>query len=257
MSARAVTLWFIDTDRPADALAEQSADPGFANDVGHAHELAARIFGDSVLVPLVDTDLATAAAADDSHVYAGQYGYLAVVSCSLFATRRPSTLTRTIASIRPSAAATLLWTEPDEALGVFARWESGELRRSFAADPVTIHENEGLPCIFEKPFWAGEKPLQYIEGVPAEPMALPFHPAELAEEANREWLGFRFTPPTGKNDLDPTRIPVTGFAIHPADYQPNEADVAAYQASRVIPSTPAPAAEPTPRKGRVRRYFGF
>ena len=201
MSARAVTLWFIDTDRPADALAEQSADPGFANDVGHAHELAARIFGDSVLVPLVDTDLATAAAADDSHVYAGQYGYLAVVSCSLFATRRPSTLTRTIASIRPSAAATLLWTEPDEALGVFARWESGELRRSFAADPVTIHENEGLPCIFEKPFWAGEKPLQYIEGVPAEPMALPFHPAELAEEANREWLGFRFTPPTGENDL--------------------------------------------------------
>ncbi|MED5800014.1 hypothetical protein VX037_03095 [Gordonia sp. Z-3] len=262
MSARAVTLWFIDSDDP---IAQLSADP--LNDVVAAQKLAATIYGDRVLVPVADTDLATAAAAADAHVYAGWYGRLSVLCCSLFDTTEPSTLTRTLASIRPSSAATLLVTDPDRSAGAFARWEHGELRRSFAADPVTIFEDSGLPYPFERPFWAGEHPLRYAPGVPAEPLALPFHPQELAEQANREWLGFRFTTPLADTDLDPTRIPVTAFAIHPADYVPAEEDWARYQGNLTVSGSavaddgadaasgsPAP---PPKRRGRLARYFGF
>ncbi len=165
MSARAATVWFIDSPAPADDLRTVVRAP--QHDHQHAQQLASKIYGDSVLVPLVDTDLATAAAAKDHHVYVGFYGSLAVISCSLFETATPSTLTRTLAAIRPSAVTTLLYTEPDTSFGAFARWESGALRRSFSADPVTIHEDHGLPFTFEKPFWGGgEFPLTYAEGVP-------------------------------------------------------------------------------------------
>ena len=230
MSARAVTLWFIDTDTPVDVLRS-----GVTNDVDAAKKLASAIYGDSVLVPSVDTNLAAAMDSDSSQVYAGFYGPLTVVSCSLFATSKPSTLTRTVetirtaASIPESAAAVLLYTEPDSATGVFARWEDGTLRRSFAADPVSIIEDDGLPYPFEKPFWGGEHPLRYAPGVAPDPLALPFHPQQLAEQGNREWLGFRFTRPLAPSDLEPLTIPVTGFAIRPADYEPTEADDERYR----------------------------
>lgn len=230
MSARAVTLWFIDTDAPVDVLRS-----GVTNDVDAAKKISSAIYGDSVLVPSVDTNLATAMDSDDSQVFAGSYGPLTVVSCSLFATSKPSTLTRTVetirtaASIPDSAAAVLLYTEPDSATGVFARWEGGTLRRSFAADPVSIIEDEGLPYPFEKPFWAGEHPLRYAPGVAPDPLALPFHPQQLAEQGNREWLGFRFTRPLAPSDLEPLSIPVTGFAIRPADYEPTDADAERYR----------------------------
>lgn len=257
VSARAVTVWFLDTDDPIGVL---SATP--PTDVVAAQKLASGIYGDRVLVPIHDTDLSTAAAAQDSHVYAGWYGPLAVISCSLFDTDEPSALTRTIATVHPSAAATLLVTDPETSFGVFARWEDGELRRSFAAHPVTIHENLGLPYPFEKPFWAGEYPLRYAAGVAPEPMALPFHPQQIAEEANREWLGFRFTTPLSETDLDPTRIPVTAFAIHPAGHLSGEQDWSRYRANNGLVTTPGPATTGSDdagpkQRGRLARYFGF
>ncbi|NDZ96305.1 hypothetical protein G3I13_03965 [Streptomyces sp. SID6673] len=264
MSARAVTLWFIDSDNPVAELASPT------NDVVAAQKLAEAIYGDRVLVPFADTDLATAAASQDAHVYAGWYGRLAVITCSLFATTQPSTLTRTIASIRPSSAATVLYTDPETATGTFARWEHGELRRSFGADPVTIFEDCGLPYPFEREFWAGEHPLRYAPGVAPEPLALPFHPQHLAEQANRQWLGFRFTRPRIEGDHDPARIPVTAFAIHPADYVPGESDWQDYRSRSQVPvehrpsdDTPNPApsehepVRPTRQRGRIARYFGF
>ncbi|MDL9937768.1 hypothetical protein QSJ18_13525 [Gordonia sp. ABSL1-1] len=227
MSARAVTLWFFDAPNPRDILHS----PDLTTNVARAQTVGSTIFGDRVLVPAVDTTLDVAAAARDSHVYVGHYGSLAVVSCSLFATTKPSTLTRTVSRICPAKATTLLYIDPTEATGVFAHWESGQLRRSFSATPVTIHEDIGLPFVLERPFWSGERPLRYADGVAFEPMTLPFHPAELAEQANREWLGFRFTHPLAPTDLDPACIPVTGFAIHPADYEPGPADTAAYRAA--------------------------
>ncbi|GAB90620.1 DUF6928 family protein, partial [Gordonia rhizosphera] len=176
----------------------------------------------------------------------------------------PSALTRTIASIRPSAAATLLHTDPERSLGVFARWENGTLKRAFAAEPVTIIEDEGVPYPFERPFWAGERPLRYAEGVAPEPMALPFHPQEIAEQSNREWLGFRFTRPLADTDLDPTRIPVTAFAIHPADYVPGDEDRTRHEGVGAEGTTedtaenePPAEGQPPRRRGRIARYFGF
>ncbi|MFW0785415.1 hypothetical protein AAFP35_12915 [Gordonia sp. CPCC 206044] len=260
MSSRAVTLWFIDVEDPVGLLRS-----GPANDVASAQQLADPLYRNHVLVPLTDTDLASAAGAQDPHVYAGSYGGLAVLSCSLFATSEPSNLTRTIASIRRSRATTLLYTDPDKGLGVFAQWENGSLRRSFAADPVTIVEDTGLPFAFERPFWAGDHPLRYAPGVVPEMMALPFHPQELAEQSNREWLGFRFTPPLAETDHDPARIPVTAFAIHPADYVPGEEDWTRYrELSQARPTAPDDVTQaesnghtPVRRKNRVARYFGF
>ncbi|MEO9327091.1 DUF6928 family protein [Gordonia aurantiaca] len=276
MTARAATVWFIDSPDPAGDLRaavhpapDDSGNPLPRHDVGRAQQLASTIYGDSVLVPLVDTDLATAAAARDHHVYAGFYGPLAVISCSLFETTTPSMLTRTLAAIRPSSVATLLHVDPDTAFGAFARWEQGTLRRSFSADPVTIHEDQGLPFTFERPFWAGEFPIPFTERFAAQPMALPFHPGQLAEEANRDWLGFRFTHPFSPTDLDPASIPVTCFALHPAEYEPTPEDFEAYRAAnaarngrRGVERHDVEIGEPGPergrrRKGRIRAYFGF
>lgn len=268
MSARAVTLWFIDTVDPAGLLAR-----GVANDATAAGRLAAAIYGDSVLLPVIDTDLGTAMNADDSHVYAGHYGPLSVLSCSLFATNRPAGLSRTVSTISPSAAATLLFTDPASGTGSFARWENGTLKRAFSATPVDIFEDQGLPYPFERPFWAGEHPLNYAPGVAPDPLALPFHPQQLAEESNRAWLGFRFTHPLLPTDVDPATIPVTGYAIHPADYVPTPDDLDRYHAASARTATPPqpgaaeghedgdpesgePVSESKPR-GRFARYFGF
>ncbi|MGC4935693.1 DUF6928 family protein [Gordonia sp. DT30] len=279
MSARAVTLWFIDTDDPAGLVRG-----GLANDVTAAQRLASAIYGDSVLLPVADTDLASAMTAETPHVYAGHYGRLSVVSCSLFATGRPSELTRTIASIHRSAATTLLYTDPATGTGTFARWEDGELRRSFSATPVDYLEDEGVPYPFEGPFWGGEHPLRYAEGVGPDLLALPFHPQQLAEESNRTWLGFRFTHPLAPADADPARIPVTAYAIHPADYVPTPDDIDRYhavsaqgaaaqglagqdisghgvpgQSGSAAPANTAGEADaaPKPKRGRLARYFGF
>ena len=268
MSARAVTLWFIDTADPATLLAH-----GVANDVTAAQRLASGIYGDSVLLPVIDTNLAAAMNADDNHVYAGHYGQLSVLSCSLLAGIKSAGLTRTVSSISPSAAATLLCTDPENGMGTFARWEEGQLRRAFYATPVDIFEDEGLPYPFERPFWAGDHPLQYAEGVSPDPLALPFHPQQLAEQSNREWLGFRFTHPLAPTDIDPIHIPVTGFAIHPADYVPTAEDLDRYRAASAqaslapesvdarmahsgVDQSDYAAAEPKPRS-RLARYFGF
>lgn len=259
MFNRALTLWLIDDDDPIALLRGP-----LHNDIARARELATRIYGDAVLVPAGATDLATAMRADSSYVSVGAFGSASVISSALFASREPSTMTSTVASVAPAKVATLLHTEPSESVGVFARWEDGRLRRSFAADPIDIFEDSGLPFVFESPYWGGEHPLQYAHGVAPQPLALPFHPAQLAEQANREWLGFRFTPPAFEGEVDPTRIPVISFAIHPAGYVPSSADeraVAAPQAggwniAQAPAGDPTPPAE-APKPGRVRRYFGF
>ncbi|MFT4044259.1 MAG: hypothetical protein QM673_13970, partial [Gordonia sp. (in: high G+C Gram-positive bacteria)] len=232
MSAHAVTLWFIDTD---DAVGTLRA--GVVNDVFVSQRIASAIYGDRVLVPAIDTSLDAAMNAGDQYIYVGHYGGLTVLSSPLFASVRPSTLTRTIESIRESAfipetaTATLLYTDPWTSAGVFARWEGGVLRRSFAADPVDILEDQGVPYPFERPFWAGEHPLRYAPGVAPDPLALPFHPQQLAEQANREWLGFRFTLPLAPTDLDPALLPVTGYSIHPLGYVPTAEDADRYRAA--------------------------
>nr|WP_127955576.1 hypothetical protein [Rhodococcus xishaensis] len=91
--------------------------------------------------------------------------------------------------------------------GVFAHWDGAELKRSFSATPINIVEDLGLPQVWERPFWAGEHPMQPSVDVLPDPQTLPFDPAEFAEAASRAWLG---------EDLDPASISVSRFAIYPA-----------------------------------------
>ncbi len=265
MSNRALTLWIIDDEDPIQRL-----NGPLNNDLGAATTLLERVYPDNVVVPVAVTSLAVAMATDAPYAYAGSYGSVSVLASAAFATVRPSELTDTVAELAPTQSATLLHADPGSAVGAFARWEKGELRRSFSANPVDIYEDDGVPYIFESPFWGGDHPLRYQPGVTPEPLALPFHPAHLAEESNRSWLGFRFTPPAAAADIDPTRIPVAAFAIHPAGYEPAEDEQQSYtdnviQAPVAPPmpvepvEPPAPPVEPpTPsRGGRVKRYFGF
>lgn len=260
MSARATTVWFIDTPDATVRIRE-----GLINSPDDAGRLIQPIYADNVLVPVIETNLATAAATTtepDPIVYVGSYGGLAVMVCPLFATDRPDTLTKTIMTVRNSHVVTLLHTDPETALGCFARWEAGVLRRSFSADPVDIHQDEGIPFVFERPFWAGEYPIYYAPGTQPELMALPFHPQELAEQANRDWLGFRFTHPLADTDIDPVTIPVTGFRVHPAGYVPTEADFAAPVPAPPEPFAEVPADLPPPPdarakpRGRFRKRLG-
>ena len=99
MSARATAVWFIDTPDATVRIRQ-----GLVNNADDAGALVAPIYDDKVLVPAVETDLATAAelaeSDPDSMVYVGSYGGLAVVMSSRFATARPSTLTCTISAMQ-------------------------------------------------------------------------------------------------------------------------------------------------------------
>ena len=107
-------------------LAKESAGASFfitqvIYDVDAAKKISSAIYGDSVLVPSVDTNLAAAMDSDSSQVYAGFYGPLTVVSCSLFATSKPSTLTRT-ASAAPVIATSAPRATSPYAVSSRARW---------------------------------------------------------------------------------------------------------------------------------------
>ena len=65
-----------------------------------------------------------------------------------------------------------------------------------------IVEDEGMPLPFERPYWAGEFPLDRAAD---NLLALPFSPSSLLHAAHREWLGFDLEP----GGLD---VPVHGFA---------------------------------------------
>jgi hypothetical protein len=244
-------LWFVNSSDPA---AEIRA--GLTNDEAAAGALAAALFPDMTVLPLGQSDLVTAATPADDQVYVGVYRSLAVVTGTILKTSSPSTLPEQWAAALPAQATILLNTDPEFAVGAFARWEDGTLRRSFAANPVDIYENIGLPFIFEGPFWAGERPLVYAEGAIPDPQALPFHPQEFAEEAVRTWLGFRITTPRDPSDADPGSIQLSGFAIRPKGYQPDQA--APRQRPADEPTEPASdETSPAPATNRVARWFGF
>ena len=59
-----------------------------------------------------------------------------------------------------------------------------------------------MPLPFERPYWAGEFPLDTATDTP---LALPFSPSSLLHAAHRDWLGFDLEP----GGLD---VPVHGFA---------------------------------------------
>ncbi|MBT0566420.1 hypothetical protein [Williamsia sp. CHRR-6] len=261
MSPTASMLWLVDSD---DLIADLRL--GVVNDHESADALAHKIFPENVLIPRGDTTLDRAAAAGVDEIFVGVYGRLAVVAGGGLAARLPSTVASEVVAVRPTAVAHLIHAEFDSALGAFAQWDQGKLRRSFSATPVDILEDIGLPFVFEREFWAGEHPLRYADGVPFDPQALPFHPIEFADHVSRRWLGFRLTQPWDPADITPDRFPLRGWAIRPQGYEPTAADTAppsttataatADIAPQADTASPPEAPQAAPTKG-LGRWFGF
>lgn len=254
-------LWFVNSSDPAAQIRQ-----GLQHDTAAAGALAASLHPDVTTVPTGETTLAEAANPAENQLFVGVYGSLSVVTSPILTSSTLSRLPRSWIDALPAELTIALHTSPENSLGAFARWEAGELRRSFSANPVDILENIGLPFIFEGPFWAGEHPLVYADGAQPDPQALPFHPQEFAEQAIREWLGFRFTTPLDATDTDPASIMVSGFAIRPKDYVATEADT-----ELALSNTNGPTPDGGPDSngsaavddpdshgpGRVARWFGF
>ncbi|GAA4664900.1 DUF6928 family protein [Gordonia humi] len=276
MFAHTTALWFVDCPDPAEQLRR-----GPVADPDRTDAFIATAYADDVPSASALTDLSALSDAADDVVFAAHFGDLAVLAGKSLSTVAPDELTEFVTGLGFGQTVLLLSLDPVASTGVFARWENGRLQRAFAASPDTIRADHGVPFPFENGFWAGERPLQYLPGVEPNPLDLPFHPAELAEESNRQWLGFRFTPPPGDDDTALTSIPVYSYrilsagseSVPAADAEPVAPPPA--EAAAAGPSRPADdlddaevttplarasesAPEPTPRApGPISRYFGF
>lgn len=239
MGAKASTIWYVDAPDPANVLRE-NPEP----DADAARALVGALFPEMNVFPLGSGTLADSTGVAPGEVYVGSYPGLTVVCGTNLNLRKPSTIDETWTRPLASEQTYLVCTDPGAAWGSFAYWERGELRRSFSATPVEIHENLGLPLLWERPFWAGEHPLPFPPGVFPDPQSLPFHPSEFAEAANAEWLGYRYTPPVRDGELDPATVGLCGFAVYRDGEEPPV----------VLASTRA--AGPGPLSRGLRRWFG-
>jgi hypothetical protein len=94
----------------------------------------------------------------------------------------------------------------------FAVWENGSLVRSLSVSPDGgIVENIGEPYDFERPYWAGERPVGST--LSGDPYPLPFHPLELGEDALRALFGFILEGRPDPSDVDPYEVPLRGFRV--------------------------------------------
>jgi hypothetical protein len=96
----------------------------------------------------------------------------------------------------------------------FALWRDGELVRSLSlsSDDGVIEDKGGM-LDFEKPFWAGEHPVEPEEEDEEEPYPLVFHPLELSEAAMQSSLGFAFEGDPKDWVCDPDEIPIVAFSV--------------------------------------------
>ena len=98
----------------------------------------------------------------------------------------------------------------------FAVWEDGRLIRSLSLSPNSgIIENIGEPYEFERPYWAGEHPVEPVPGWPSDddPYPLPFHPLELGEEALRALFGFVLEGRAQPDDVDAEEVHLHSFRV--------------------------------------------
>ena len=108
-----------------------------------------------------------------------------------------------------------------DAAGITVCDAGGAVRREvvLGADMDRAEVEAGLvgePLPFERPFWAGERPLDLLPGEEADPDDLPFWPMDFGEEALRWAFGFVGEGDPRPDDLDGFAIPVHGFELLPA-----------------------------------------
>ena len=231
----ASSIWYVDALDPVSVLRDHATP-----DPDAARALVRPLYPEMTAVPLRSDSLATAAAPSAREVFVGTYPGVTVVCAPHLAQNRPSTLdgswTRPLASERTY----LVCAEDALPWGSFAYWEHGELRRSFSATASFIHENIGLPLVWERPYWAGEHPPRRSFDRFPDPLSLPFHPGEFADAANLQWLGFGYA--TAGGELSPPDLTVCGFTL--------------YSAGEELPAPPPAAIEVRRRRRWWRRKAG-
>lgn len=197
MGHHVATFWYLDSDDPAAPI--RSGNP---SDPGFARRLLSRLYPTVTVASLGAFPLNRSASTGSGEIYIGSFPGLTVVQTPVDGPVKPSTADRTWLRLVETPTVLLFAHDPESGVSGFARWESGRLVRSFAGADDRIVEDEGMPLPFERPYWAGEFPL---DGADDTPLALPFSPSSLLHAAHRDWLGF---------DLDPggLDVPVHGFA---------------------------------------------
>ncbi|MFH5232296.1 DUF6928 family protein [Antrihabitans spumae] len=234
VGAKASTIWYVDAPDPATTLRNHREPDQHA-----AHALASHLYPESVVVPLAVGPLSTSAGIGGNGVYIGCYPGLTVVCGPQLEIAHPAKISPSW--IRPLASeyTYLVSIDPVREWGAFATWERGELRRSFSATKTNILEDHGLPLVWERPFWAGEHPMEHTPGVIPDPQSLPFDPQDFADAANERALGFRYRGTPQQGALDPAGIVVCGFALYGEGEEIPRAPVAAM--SQPVEAVPAEA----------------
>ncbi|WP_280212520.1 DUF6928 family protein [Nocardia cyriacigeorgica] len=218
MLSKASSLWYVDAPDPQAVLREDHD-----SDPEAARALAEQLHPDHDVVPIMVGTLGGCAGPDADEVYIGCYPGVTVVCSPQVARVRPTALPTPL--IRPLASehTYLIAFDTGHRWGSFAHWERGEFRRAFSANRVHILEDEGLPLVWERPYWAGEHPVRLQVGDMPDPQTLPFDPPDFADAANHEWLGFHHRAPAAEGALLPGDISVCGFTLYPKGQAPDPA----------------------------------
>ncbi|MFE3028045.1 DUF6928 family protein [Nocardia tengchongensis] len=233
------SLWYVDAPDPVAVLRahpEPDSDAAFA--------LAKQLNPDRDVVPAASGTMKVWAGPDPESVYIGCYPGVTVVCSTQAALPRPTRLPELL--VRPLASEQTFLISYDLSLGwgAFAYWERGEFRRSFSATRVNILEDEGMPRVWERPYWAGEHPIRLVPGELPDPQLLPFDPPDFADAANQEWLGFRYRDQVSEDDLTPDQIQICGFSLYPKGEAP------------ALDSEPEPPVEHNGKRGLLRWLRG-
>lgn len=174
-----VTLWFVTTADPAKVIeSSPKADRGFGR------KLLAQLNPAWPITPIGQFSLNRSAQASKGEFYIAGMPGVAVVQTVVEEATTLSEVDERLRTALPAADVYAFAVNKNTGVGGFAHWSGGTLRRCFSARRERVYEDSGLPEPFEAPYWAGEKAEQ-TGGI-----ALPFNPIDLAEEAQRAWLGF-------------------------------------------------------------------
>ncbi|WP_410785633.1 DUF6928 family protein [Kribbella sp. C-35] len=164
------------------------------------------------LTPIEDGNLDDNANPRNLTVYAGVYPGLTVVATGEAAIDRPSALPRQF--VEEGRGRTLYLHAMHSVVDWFAYaiWVDGVLRRSLSLAPDDgIIENLGDPLDFEKPYWAGEHPVEVDADDPPYPFV--FHPLELGEAALRQLFGFNYEGWIQDDDPELEDVVLAGYRL--------------------------------------------
>ena len=185
MGAKTAVLAVSDGD-PRPALRDAVGSSGGAPE--RAEALVRRVFPGYAVAAAEGSALGDAAYPADDRTYAAVLDGVELVCDCRLQMERPSELPAHLRALGEGRRIVLHGMHSVVDWLGFAVWEDGELVRSLSLSPDGgIVENLGEPYDFERPYWAGEHPVEPIEDGP---YALPFHPLDLGEDALRALLGF-------------------------------------------------------------------